>query len=75
MPQIIKEEFPRAYLDLAAECRHHPNLILRPQEDFELNLARIAAYCEVILDGTYTYEDRIQIAERLTEKLYRSRIG
>ena len=70
---MIKDIFPKAFLDLAKEVTHHPQLKLNPAEDFYLNLARIAAYCEVILDGVYTPEDQIAIAERLTEKLYKSR--
>lgn len=72
--QIVKEEFPRAFQELARECTYHPNLRINPSKDFHLNLAAIAAYCEVILDGIYTYEDQIQIAERLTEKLYNARM-
>lgn len=71
---IIKEEFPPEFLALAREVNHHPHLSLNPAEDFEINLARIAAYCEVVLDGMYTWEDKLEICRRLTEKLYKSRI-
>lgn len=75
MSKSIKEEFPEEFLNLAREVRFHSNLKLNPADDFEISLAKIAAYCEVVLDGVYTYEDRLEIARKLTDKLYSSRMS
>lgn len=72
---IVKEEFPPEFIALAQEVRNHPNLILNLNDDFAVSLAKIAAYCEVILDGIYTYEDQIAIAARLTDQLRKSRVA
>lgn len=72
---IIKEEFPPEFLALAREVNYHPQLNLNPADDFEIKLAQIAAYCNVLLDGVYTWEDKLEICRRLTGILYKSRMS
>ncbi len=73
MPEIIKELFPQEFIDLAREVRNHPQLQINLNEDFQVSLSKIAAYCNVALDGVYTYDDQKQIASRLTEILFKAR--
>ena len=71
----ILEFFPHEYLVLQKEVfsEYHPRLhsILQQinAEDLDMKLAHIASYCEVVLDGSYTLEDRIKLCVILTEKL------
>lgn len=72
------EFFPVEYVELnvemAQEC--HPKLHAAiaqagatMQDDVDLKLALIAAYCEVMMDDIYTLEDRIKLCKILKEKL------
>ena len=69
------EYFPLEYvlLDRELYTQNHPKIqaILAgyPVDEVDIKLAQIAAYCEVMLDGDYTLEARIQLARILTEKL------
>lgn len=69
------EMFPQEYIDLNKELNtpYHPKLqaILAgyPVDEIDIKLAQISAYCEVMLDGDYRLEDRIQLCRILTEKL------
>ena len=53
--------FPEEWIALNKELQNHPVLIeliqKHLQSEFEVILAEIATYCEVILDGVYTRED------------------
>ena len=64
---------------LGREVHNHPEVIELLQkhqaDDFELMLAEIAAYCEVILEGEYTEYDIEQICKILTQKLVTKRLG
>lgn len=74
---MIFEMYPEEYILLQRELAtdYHPQLqaILRKNgggaDDVDLKLAQIAAYCEVMLDGIYTLEDRIKLCRVLWEKL------
>lgn len=52
-----------------------PLLANHPPSEFEMRLAEIAAYCEVILDGVYSQEEIDKLCEILTRKLYEKRTG
>lgn len=74
---MIYEKFPEPYIQLQQELStdFHPRLqsILRinggTADDVDLKLAQIAAYCEIVLDGEYTLEDRIKLCTILVKRL------
>ena len=65
--------FPESYIALNAELNNHPELCRllanHPPQEFELRLAEIAAYCDVILDGNYTPDDLDKLCHFLWKKL------
>lgn len=67
------EYFPESRIALAREVTNHPDLMnlisKHKQEDFEIILAEIAAYCEIVLDATYTQEDINKLCDILWKKL------
>lgn len=69
--------FPEPFIRLQAELVHHPALqdILQqqPGTEWEVRLAQIAHYCEVILDGHYLPEDIEKICVILEKKLLERR--
>lgn len=69
--------FPEPFIQLQAELIHHPALqeVLQqqPGAEWEIRLAQIAHYCEVILDGNYLPEDIERICEILRIKLIERR--
>ena len=71
--------FSQGRLDLAQEVKKHPDLIAllqkHPQNEFEILLAEIAAYCEVVLDGDYTPAQLDKLCAILYRKLQYKRTG
>lgn len=73
--KYVFEMFPQEYIDLNKELStdYHPKLqpILSSvgYEELDMKLAHIASYCEVMLDGDYTLENRIKLCKILLEKL------
>ena len=71
--------FSQRRLDLAQEVPKHPELVellqKHPQEEFEILLAEVACYCEVMLDGDYTPADLDNICKICYEKLVLKRTG
>lgn len=72
--KIVFELFPQEYIDLNAELLtgYHPKLdflAMYGMDDVDMKLAQIASYCEVMLDGDYTLENRIQLCKILRERL------
>ncbi len=74
----VFELFPVEYVELNVEMAQacHPKLHAAiaaagatMQDDVDLKLALIAAYCEVMMDDIYTLEDRIRLCKILKEKL------
>lgn len=70
--------FPDEVVDLQREILHHhpklQELLARHHaHEWEVKLAQIAQYCEVILDGTYLEEDIIKICKILEKKLMEKR--
>lgn len=65
--------------DLTKEVKNHPQLLAllanHPVDEFEIKLAEIAAYCEVILDGEYSQGEIRHLCKILTEKLIHKRTG
>jgi hypothetical protein len=71
------EYFEPQLIELRKELEYHPDLmtILKLQEspDIYVHIAEIAAYCNVLLDGTYSKEDILEICEICTKKLHDKR--
>lgn len=73
--KYVFELFPQEMIDLQKELAtpYHPDLcnILAgyPAEETDIKFAQIASYCGVMLDGIYTFEDKVKLAKILTEKL------
>lgn len=69
--------FPEALITLNRECAEHPVLMDRlanhPMIEWEVKLAEIANYCEVVLDGDYMPEDIDNICDILYRKLVAKR--
>lgn len=70
--------FDRRLLNLNKELTSHPKLMERianhPSNELEVIMAEVCAYCEVILDGTYTLGDLSILAEICTRKLEAKRL-
>lgn len=70
--------FPDELIALNAELRYHPilqGLLAKHRaEDWEIKMAEIAAYCEVILDGEYLPEQMQKLAGILHTKLIAKRV-
>lgn len=73
--KYIFELFPQEYIDLNMELaiHNHPKIqaivAAYPMDEIDIKLAQIASYCEVMLDGDYSLENRIQLCRILKEKL------
>lgn len=69
----IFEYFPKPVLALQEEITYHPKLqkLLAQYEGHEAveKLAEIAAYCGVLLDGYYTFDEQVALCDVLVEKL------
>lgn len=72
---MIIEMFPEGYIALNAELAtgFHPKLeamLLRyPVDEVDLKLAHIATYCAIVLNGTYTLEERDKLCHILVGRL------
>lgn len=72
---MIYEQFPEEWIQLNRELcsglhpKLEPILAAIAVEDTDLKLAQIAAYCEVMLDDVYTFEERTELCEILRQKL------
>jgi hypothetical protein len=71
--------FPREFLELQLEIENHPKLIellgKHAPNEFEIRMAEICSYCEVILDGDYTEGDFTKLAKICTQKLWNKRVS
>jgi hypothetical protein len=69
--------FPDEIIALNRELIHHPRLqellAKHRAEDWEIKMAEIALYCEVIVDGDYLPEQMVKLAEILEIKLRQRR--
>ena len=75
----VYELYEQELQDLNQEVTFHPDLqeILRQQteKDFYVQLADIALFCGVVLEGDYTKSDVLRLCTILTKKLYERRTG
>ena len=73
--KYVFEFFPQEFIDLNREiaCEKHPKLqaILAqyPADEIDIKLAQTASYCEVMLDGDYTLDNRVALCKILKDKL------
>lgn len=69
--------FPEPFIQLNLEILNHPVLGLRlsnhPAAEWEIRLAEIAQYCEVVLNGRYLPEDIEKICTILIDRLVKMR--
>jgi hypothetical protein len=69
--------WPDDLIQLNRETANHPKLMERlaqqPMAEWEIKLAVIAQYCEVIVDGTYLPEEIERLARILLIKLIEKR--
>ena len=69
--------FPDSLQQLNAETLNHPKLMERlanhPSTEWEIKLAEICLYCEVIVDGTYMPEQIEKLCGILVRKLVERR--
>lgn len=70
---VIIAMFPEEFIDLNRELEYHPVLTDLmgniPANEFELRIANVAAYCEIIVDGSYGPDDLINLAKICLQKL------
>lgn len=69
--------WPEELIHLNQELIHHPKLQARlanhPSAEWEIKMAEIALYCEVIVDGDYLPEEMQRLAGILYRKLIERR--
>ena len=70
--------FPDALIRLNQEVLNHPTLLERfknhPMGEWEIKIAEICLYCEVIVDGEYLPEEIEKLCEILEKKLIERRV-
>ena len=72
---MIYEFFPEGYIALNRELAsgYHPTLTTKlgkhPSDEVDIRLAEIATHCSVLLDGTYTLEEREKLCAILAGRL------
>jgi len=71
------EMFPQEILDLHTEVRKHRDLMqkLHDQEDKDvyIQLLEIAAHLNILVEGTFTRDDILELCKLMTAKLYERR--
>tara|TARA_R110000744_G_scaffold31727_1_gene74560 strand:- start:9744 stop:10061 length:318 start_codon:yes stop_codon:yes gene_type:complete len=71
--------FSQARVNLNQECTHHPVLLSLlmdlPDPDWSEQLAEIAAYCNVLMDGVYSEEDLEILYPQLTKRMSDTRLS
>ena len=75
--QVTKVMFHQNRIDLSQEVKNHPELVEllnnHPADEFEIRLAEIAAYVDVVLHGDYTPDDLDKLCWVLHKKLMEKR--
>lgn len=73
------EFFSDSRIALNHEVTEHPELCAllanHPAQEFEIRLAEIASYCDVVLDDWYTPNDLDKLCDTLWNKLREKRGG
>jgi len=77
MGKLIVEMFHENRIALQVEIKKHPELMERlanhQQDEFEICLAEIASYCDVLLHGDYLPSDLDGLCGVLVKKLMEKR--
>ena len=72
-PNLKYEFFPESLQALRVEIDNHPKLLKllhdQPDKDVYMQICEIAAYCDIVLEGDYTKDDMIRLADKLVWKL------
>ena len=67
------EFFPEPLNQLRQEIDHHPDLLtilsIQQDKDVYIQISEIAAYCDIVLDGTYTRDDIVALCELCVKRL------
>jgi len=65
--------FPEVRIELGRETRHHPKLLellsTYDPNEFEMQVAEIASYCDVMVHGDYLSQEVDHLCKILIEKL------
>ena len=73
------EYFPEELIALRQEIDHHPDLLTilagQADKDVYVQIAEIAAYCGIVLDGMYTRDDIIGLCDKCIKALQAKRIS
>jgi hypothetical protein len=71
--------FSQGRVALNQECTHHPILLALlmdlPDPDWAEQLAEIAAYCNVSMDGLYSEDDLEVLYPQLTKRMVNTRMS
>lgn len=77
--KMVFEFYNPIFFQLQEETAHHPelrmNLAMHAGDKLEERLAEIAAYCGVLLDGYYTPDRLVVVADELLKLLKSKRTG
>lgn len=69
--------FPEEFIQLNREILNHPDLQVRlanhPAGEWEIKIAEIALFCDVIVNGDYLPEEMTNLAGILTKRLIERR--
>ena len=69
--------FEPELIELRKEIANHPDLMtilaVQTNTDIYVHIAEIAAYCDMVLDGTYSMEDVLKLCVIMTERLINRR--
>lgn len=76
---MILEMFPEPINALRQEIDAHPELLAilacQADKDVYIQLAEIAAYCGIVLDGLYTRDDLIGLCDKMVNVLKSKRVA
>lgn len=76
---MIHEYFPEPLNALRQEIDNHPELLAilacQADKDVYIQIAEIAAYCNVVLDGYYTRDDFIKLCDIMVGILKAKRVS
>lgn len=71
------EMFPEELIQLRVEIDNHPDLLAilhgQADKDVYIQICEIAAYCEIVVEGTYTRADIIGLCKICLDKLMSKR--
>ena len=76
---VTLEFFPEELIALRQEINHHPDLLVilhaQADKDVYMQIAEIAAYCNILLAGDYTREDIVELCGKFVLELQKKRVA